>query len=82
MQATFDAYVTAVSFDSSGQAAFALGDGGVRFENGQSVPAPDLTLSLRSDPPTSATLCGGSLPHGFVPAPRQWGLEAVRRWRF
>jgi translocation and assembly module TamB len=43
---------------------------------------PDLTFSLRSEPPTSATLCGGSLPHGYIPAPRQWGLEAVKRWRF
>jgi WD40 repeat protein len=35
----FNAYVTAVSFDSAGQAVFALGDGTVRFEAGGSIPA-------------------------------------------
>ncbi len=31
---TFDAYVTAVLFERSGRAVFALGDGTVRFEDG------------------------------------------------
>jgi WD40 repeat protein len=35
----FDAYVTAAFFDKAGQAAFALGDGTVRFETGESHPA-------------------------------------------
>ncbi|MFL5574489.1 MAG: translocation/assembly module TamB domain-containing protein [Gemmatimonadaceae bacterium] len=42
----------------------------------------DRVLSVRSEPPTTATICGGSLPHGFALAPRQWGIEALRRWRF
>ena len=39
MNAAFDAYVTAALFDSTGQAAFALGDGTVRFEDGTVVDA-------------------------------------------
>ena len=41
MPYAFDAYVTAALFDRSGQAAFALGDGTVRFESGASVEAHD-----------------------------------------
>jgi WD40 repeat protein len=37
--AAFDAYVTAVLFDRSGRAAFALGDGTARFETGQVIEA-------------------------------------------
>jgi WD40 repeat protein len=37
--AAFGAYVTAALFDRSGRAAFALGDGSVRFESGESVEA-------------------------------------------
>src|SRR5690606_29738920 len=33
----FDAHVTAALFDASGRAAFALGDGSVRFEGGEST---------------------------------------------
>jgi WD40 repeat protein len=40
MQQAFDAYVTAVSFDSSRRAVFALGDGTVRFEGADAVMAP------------------------------------------
>jgi WD40 repeat protein len=39
MQYAFDAYVTAVSFDAAGKAAFALGDGSIRFEDGAAVEA-------------------------------------------
>ena len=35
----FDAYVTAALFQKDGTAVFALGDGTVRFESGQSVEA-------------------------------------------
>ena len=41
MPYAFDAYVTAALFDKSGHAAFALGDGSVRFEGGASVEAHD-----------------------------------------
>ncbi|MBC6983636.1 WD40 repeat domain-containing protein [Caulobacter sp. 17J80-11] len=38
----FDAYVTAALFERSGRAAFALGDGTVRFETGETIEAhPD-----------------------------------------
>jgi WD40 repeat protein len=39
MNQSFDAYVTAALFDASGKAAFALGDGAVRFETGETVQA-------------------------------------------
>ena len=41
MSLNFDAYVTAALFDRDGQAAFALGDGTVRFEGGESAAAHD-----------------------------------------
>src|SRR5689334_6584138 len=41
MPYAFDAYVTAALFDKSGEAAFALGDGTVRFQGGASVEAHD-----------------------------------------
>jgi WD40 repeat protein len=41
MPHAFDAYVTAALFDAKGKAAFALGDGTVRFEGGESVGAHD-----------------------------------------
>ncbi|HEY9218738.1 MAG TPA: WD40 repeat domain-containing protein, partial [Phenylobacterium sp.] len=41
MPFAFDAYVTAALFDRSGKAAFALGDGTVRFEGGETVEAHD-----------------------------------------
>jgi WD40 repeat protein len=60
MQATYDAYVTAVFFDSSGQAAFALGDGSVRFENGQSVAAHDgAVLAAALHPSGQGLITGG-----------------------
>ena len=37
----FDAYVTAALFDATGKAAFALGDGTVRFETGETIEAHD-----------------------------------------
>ncbi len=39
MNQSFDAYVTSSLFDSAGRAVFALGDGTVRFEGGESVEA-------------------------------------------
>jgi WD40 repeat protein len=41
MTMQFDAYVTAALFAADGRAVFALGDGTVRFEDGQSVEAHD-----------------------------------------
>jgi WD40 repeat protein len=59
MQASFDAYVTAVSFDSSGQAVFALGDGSVRFENGQTVQAHDGAVLAAAPHPSGQGLVTG-----------------------
>ncbi len=60
MQATFDAYVTAVSFDSSGQAAFALGDGSVRFEAGATIQAHDgAVLAATAHPSGDGLITGG-----------------------
>ena len=53
MIATFDAYVTAALFEKSGQAAFALGDGTVRFEGGAVVEAHQ-----------GAVLCAAAHPSG------------------
>src|ERR1700761_7154245 len=53
MTHNFDAYVTAALFDKSGKAAFALGDGTVRFESGETVEAHD-----------GAILCAVSHPSG------------------
>ena len=39
MRQRFEAYVTATLFERSGRAAFALGDGTVRFETGETVQA-------------------------------------------
>ena len=56
----FDAYVTAVSFDSSDQAVFALGDGTVRFEAGASIPAHDgAILAAVPHPSGDGVLSGG-----------------------
>ena len=49
MQQSFDAFVTTAAFDRAGQAVFALGDGTVRFETGETVEAhggPILSATL------------------------------------
>jgi WD40 repeat protein len=53
MNLVFDAYVTAALFDRAGGAMFALGDGGVRFEDGPVVAAHD-----------GAALCAVAHPSG------------------
>ena len=56
----FDAYVTAVCFDSSGQAVFALGDGTARFEAGASIPAHDgAVLAAAPHPSGDGLITGG-----------------------
>jgi len=49
----FDAYVTSALFDSAGKAIFALGDGTVRFESGETIEAHD-----------GAILCAAIHPSG------------------
>jgi hypothetical protein len=56
----FDAYVTAVSFDKAGRAAFALGDGTVRFEGGETLTAHDgAVLAAAPHPSGEGLLTGG-----------------------
>ena len=53
LHAPFEAYVTAALFDGRGRAAFALGDGSVRFETGEVIAAHD-----------GAVLCAVAHPGG------------------
>jgi len=87
MSYAFDAYVTAVLFDRSGRAAFALGDGTVRFESGETVEAHDgAALSACLHPLGEGVVTGGddgrlvwSRPSGaeeLATAPGRW-IDAV-----
>jgi WD40 repeat protein len=60
MSYAFDAYVTAALFDAAGRAAFALGDGTVRFEGGESVEAHDgAVLAAAVHPSGEGLVTGG-----------------------
>ena len=60
MLETFDAPVTSVLFGRSGHAAFALGDGSVRFEGGEVVEAHDgAVLSACLHPSGQGVVTGG-----------------------
>jgi WD40 repeat protein len=60
MNQSYDAYVTAALFDRAGRAAFALGDGTVRFEDGASVEAHDgAALSACLHPGGEGVVSGG-----------------------
>ena len=52
MNQSFDAYVTCALFDASGHALFALGDGTVRFEAGETVAAHDGAILAAAIHPT------------------------------
>jgi WD40 repeat protein len=59
-QLAFDAYVTAALFDRTGKAAFALGDGTVRFESGESVEAHGgAVLAAAVHPSGEGVITGG-----------------------
>jgi len=76
MPLAFDAYVTAALFDSQGQAAFALGDGLVRFENGEALQAHDgAALCACLHPSGAGVLTGGD--DGRVVWSRPGGVEAL-----
>jgi len=51
MSFDFQAYVTAALFDRAGRASFALGDGTVRFEGGETVEAHDGAVLCACLPP-------------------------------
>jgi WD40 repeat protein len=60
MNQSFDAFVTAALFDRAGRAAFALGDGTVRFEDGAVVEAHDgASLSACLHPTGEGIVSGG-----------------------
>ena len=60
MLQSFDAYVTAALFDTDGRAAFALGDGTVRFEGGEAVAAHDgAVLAAALHPAGKGLVTGG-----------------------
>ncbi|MDB5441712.1 MAG: hypothetical protein JWP73_88 [Phenylobacterium sp.] len=60
MNQSFDAYVTAALFDAAGRAAFALGDGTVRFEAGETLEAHDgAVLAAAVHPSGEGLLTGG-----------------------
>lgn len=60
MMTSFDAYVTAALFDSTGRAAFALGDGTVRFETGEVQQAHDgAVLAAAVHPSGQGLVTGG-----------------------
>lgn len=60
MTFSFDAYVTAALFDRTGKAAFALGDGSVRFETGEVIEAhPDAAPLSACLPPSGAGILTG-----------------------
>jgi WD40 repeat protein len=60
MSYAFDACVTATLFDAAGRAAFALGDGTVRFEGGESVEAHDgAVLAAAVHPSGEGLVTGG-----------------------
>ena len=57
---SYDAYVTAALFDRHGKAAFALGDGTVRFEGGETAAAhKGVALSACLHPSGEGILTGG-----------------------
>ncbi len=56
----FDAYVTAALFERSGQAAFALGDGTIAFEDGARIEAhPDAAIQAAALHPSGQGLITG-----------------------
>ncbi|MDO8799325.1 WD40 repeat domain-containing protein [Phenylobacterium sp.] len=60
MSMSYDAYVTAALFDRHGKAAFALGDGTVRFEGGETAAAhKGVALSACLHPSGEGILTGG-----------------------
>ena len=78
MSFSFDAYVTAALFDRSGRAGFALGDGTVRFESGETVAAHDgVALSACAHPGGEGLITGGD--DGRVVWSRPSGVEELAK---
>jgi WD40 repeat protein len=78
MSQSFDAFVTSALFDRGGAAIFALGDGTVRFEGGQSVQAHDgAVLSACVHPLGEGVLTGGD--DGRLVWTRASGAEEIAK---
>ncbi|ODT88912.1 WD40 repeat domain-containing protein [Phenylobacterium sp. SCN 70-31] len=78
MTFAFDAYVTAALFDRAGRAAFALGDGTLRYEGGEVVEVHDGAVLSACLPPTGdGVLTGGD--DGRVVATTPAGAVEVAR---
>jgi len=76
MMHAFDAYVTAAAFDAGGRAIFALGDGSVRFEDGQAVEAHEgAILSAVAHPSGEGLVTGGD--DGRVVWSREAGPQEI-----
>jgi WD40 repeat protein len=78
MTQTFDAYVTAALFDANGRAAYALGDGTVRFEDGAVVEAHDgAVLAAAVHPSGEGLVTGGD--DGRLVWARAAGAEEIAK---
>ena len=78
MNQSYDAYVTSSLFDASGRAAFALGDGTVRFEGGETVQAHDgAILAAAVHPGGEGLVTGGD--DGRLVWSRAGGAEEIAR---
>ena len=74
----YDAYVTAALFGKAGAAAFALGDGTVRFESGETIEAHDgAILSACAHPSGEGVITGGD--DGRVVWSRVSGAEEIAK---
>ena len=83
MTFSFDAYVTTALFDRLGRAVFALGDGTVRFESGESVVAHDGAVLAACLSPSGEGLLTGGDDGRIVNSTRQGATEVARvagRW--
>ncbi len=78
MTFSFDAYVTAALFDREGRAAFALGDGTVRFEGGETHQAHDGAVLSACLPPSGPGLLTGG-DDGRVVASTPEGLRELAK---
>jgi WD40 repeat protein len=78
MTYAFDAYVTAALFEADGRAAFALGDGTVRFETGESLEAHDgAALAAAVHPSGEGLVSGGD--DGRLVWSRPGGVEELAK---
>jgi WD40 repeat protein len=78
MNQSFDAYVTSARFDAEGRAVFALGDGAVRFEGGETVEAHDgAILAAAVHPSGDGLVTGGD--DGRLVWSRSSGAEEIAK---